>query len=68
MKGRVSRILRGMIRLDLADGHSCWFEPLGSYKIELGDLISGNLWSLGGEELLNTTRGNKISAFIQDHT
>ena len=68
MTGKVSQILRGMVCLDLEDGHRCWFEPLGSYKLELGDLISGNLWSLGGEELLNVTRNCKMTAFIQDHT
>lgn len=33
---------------------------------ELGDVLSGNLESLGGETLLNLTKGEEIEVFIQD--
>ncbi len=36
---------------------------------ELGDIISGDLETLGGETLLNETTGEKIDVFAQDfHT
>lgn len=49
------------------DGQFSLVEPLGA-DLEIGDVISGNLWSLGGEELFNETKGERFSAFIQDHS
>lgn len=68
MKGRVEKIENGLAYLELADGQRCWFEPLGDYDIEVDDIVTGNLWSLGGEELFNETKGYSMSVSMEDHT
>ena len=34
---------------------------------EVGDIVTGNLWSYGGQELFNSTRGCKIRVFMEGH-
>jgi len=70
MTGTVYKVdqKKGFVYLNLEDGQQCWFELLGGYDIEVGDIVTGNLWTLGGEELTNTTKDYKMSVFIQDHT
>ena len=41
-------------------------ELIGGYSPNLGDVISGNLEQLGGEEVSNLTQGEKWDVFIQD--
>ena len=41
------------------------FEPLG-HIIELGDNITGNLESLGGETWYNETQNEHIEVFVED--
>ena len=71
LRGRVFKIEKGMVHVLIEEGmegQRMWFEPLGGYDIEIDDVISGNLWSLGGEELTNETKNYKMDVFIQDHT
>jgi hypothetical protein len=66
--GTVTSVKPGRIDVEIDDGQRCWFEPLGGYDIEVGDVIEGNLWSLGGEELINRSKGYTMSVFMEDHT
>jgi hypothetical protein len=43
-------------------------ECLGAHSTERGDVIVGDLESLGSETLINPTRGERISVFIEDWT
>jgi hypothetical protein len=52
----------------LDDGQQSWFEPLGDYDIEVDDEISGDLWTLGGEDLVNKTKDYTMSVFMEGHT
>ena len=40
-------------------------ELLGGYKVEIGDEIKGNLYSLGGEEVYNISKEEETNIFIQ---
>ncbi len=68
MTGRVYKIEKGMVGLVLEDGQRCWSQPLGGYEIEVDDVTTGDLWSLGGEEFFNATRDYSMSVFIEGHT
>jgi len=57
----------GIVKVVLDDGQFSIVEPLGE-DLAIGDVIVGNLWSLGGEELYNETQDVTFSAFIQDHS
>lgn len=41
-------------------------ELIGGYSPEMGDVISGELENLGGEEVQNITQGETWDVFIQD--
>lgn len=41
-------------------------ELLGGYSPAIGDMISGALENLGGEEVTNITQSEKWDVFIQD--
>jgi len=68
MTGRVFKIKKGLVSLVLEDGHSCWFQPLGGYDIEVDDIVTGDMWSLGREEFFNATKGYEMNVFVQGHT
>jgi hypothetical protein len=67
MTGKVSKIEEGSIYLELGKGLRCWFDLLAGSSIEVGDIVTGNLWSYGGQELFNTTRGCKVKVFMEGH-
>ncbi len=41
-------------------------ELIGGYSPEMGDVISGELDNLGGEQVCNLTQGETWDVFIQD--
>lgn len=41
------------------------FELLGGYEVELGDVISGRLESLGSEIFRNETRQENLDVYVQ---
>ena len=66
--GKVSKIERGLVYLELEDGQLCWFEPLDGYLIEIGDVVMGYLWSVGGQEVINRTKDYPMNVRIDGHT
>jgi hypothetical protein len=71
-KRRVYRITKGLVYLNLEDDlevdQRCWIEPLDSYLIEIGDIVTGDLWSLGKGDLHNITKGYTMRVFVRGHT
>lgn len=51
--GRVSRIEKGQVYIELEQGQFCWFDSSGGYLIEIGDVVTGYLWSRGEQEVIN---------------
>ena len=41
-------------------------EVLGDYNIDIGDIILGNLESLGGETFYNETKMERFNVFVQE--
>jgi hypothetical protein len=41
-------------------------ELLGGYKVEIGDVITGNLNNLGGGSLYSETQQEEMDVFVQD--
>ena len=41
------------------------FELLGGYDVEVGDVISGDLESLGGETFVNETQSEEMDVYVQ---
>lgn len=56
---------RGMIAVETEDGGYTVFELLGGYEIELGDVISGNLESLGREKFTNIRNRQTLDVFVE---
>ncbi|WP_312685759.1 hypothetical protein [Kosakonia sp.] len=42
-------------------------ELLGKYDVEMGDVLSGNLQSSGGETLFNQTQDESMEVFIKGY-
>ncbi len=40
-------------------------ELLGNYDVEMGDIVSGNLHTNGGETLLNQTQNEAMEVFVK---
>jgi hypothetical protein len=68
MKGTVALInpRNGFFVVQVEPGDFTVVEMLGGCSIEVGDVVSGNLRSLGGEDLRNETQRETMSVFIQD--
>ena len=68
MKGTTELISpnEAMIGVRTENGGFSVLELIGGYSPNLGDVISGNLEQLGGEEVSNLTQGEKWDVFIQD--
>jgi hypothetical protein len=68
MKGSVVGInqRKGMILVDTGDGEYSLIELLGESDLEIGDLLEGNLQSLGGERVRILPNGREMHTFIQD--
>ncbi len=67
MTGTVSNIdyQRGFVTVETNCGYTV-FELLGDYEINIGDVIIGNLDSLGGEKLKNSSTKTTMDVFIQN--
>jgi len=67
MRARVVdvNLRRGFIAVATSGGITV-MEFLGGYEVEMEDVISGDLESLGGEVVVNETRGEKMEVYIQD--
>ena len=68
MKGSVIEInqRKGMILVDTGDSEYSLIELLGDYDLEIGDLLEGNLQSLGGEKVMILPSRREMHTFIQD--
>lgn len=68
MKGKIVLLnpKRGMVTALTENGEYTSFEILGGYDVEIGDVISGNLESLGGETFYNQTKKEKFEVFVED--
>lgn len=67
MKGVVSLINRRNDRIAafIEDEGFTVFELLGGYSIEIGDIVSGNLDSHGGETFRNLTQLEDMDVYVQ---
>ena len=68
MKGTIKIIspCGAMVGVRTEDGDYSVLELLGGFSPEIGDVISGQLDNLGGEEVRNLTQGEVWDVFIQD--
>jgi hypothetical protein len=68
MEGTVRFLQRrgGLAAVETERGDYTVVENLSSLDLEIGDVISGELHSLGGKELMHVTRDRLFSVFIQD--
>ncbi len=68
MIGKVRAInqQKGFIAVETDSNEFSVFELLGGYAVEIGDVISGDLESLGGKTVINKTQSEKMDVFIQD--
>ena len=68
MTGKVRAInqQKGFIAVETDSNEFSVFELLGGYDVEIGDVISGDLKSLGGETVINKTQSEEMDVFIQD--
>ena len=58
---------RGMFIFECEDNQTGYFEILGGYDLEAGDIVSGEFMGLGGETLVNVQTGERMDVFIQDY-
>ncbi|WLE95986.1 MAG: hypothetical protein QTN59_15030 [Candidatus Electrothrix communis] len=67
MKGKVALInpKRGMASLITVNEEYTTFVSLG-HHVDIGDIISGDLESLGGETWYNETQMEGIDVFVED--
>ena len=54
-----------MVGVRTENGTFSVLELVGGYSPEMGDVLSGALENLGGEEVLNITQGETWDVFIQ---
>jgi hypothetical protein len=68
MKGVVELLgpRHGMIGVRTENDDYSVLELCGGYSLELGDILIGELDSLGGEEVKNITQDEVWDVFIQD--
>ena len=68
MIGKVRAInnQKGFIAVETDSNEFSVIELLGGYEVEIGDVISGDLETLGGEEVINKTQDEEMDVFIQD--
>ena len=57
---------KGFIAVETDSGEYAVLELLGGYDVEIGDVISGPLESLGEEEVINLTQSEEMDVFIQE--
>lgn len=68
MKGQIRFInaRKGFFGVCIEEGDYSVIELVDTCMIENGDIVSGNLHSLGSETLINITQNHSMSVFIQD--
>ncbi|MBA7577804.1 hypothetical protein ES708_19659 [subsurface metagenome] len=68
MIGKVRAInqQKGFIAVETDGNEFSVIELLGEYGVEIGDVISGDIESLGGETVINKTQSEEMDVFIQD--
>jgi len=68
MIGKVRAInhKEGLIAVETDSNEFSIIELLGGYDVEMGDIISGDLESLGSETVINKTQKEEMDVFIQD--
>ena len=68
MEGTVKAVnpLNGMFAVEVDDGGFTIVELLDSVDVGIGEVVHGELQSLGGESLLNVTTGDKFDCYIQN--
>ena len=68
MKGTIELIgpKRVMVGVRTENDDYSVLELIGGYDPEIGDVLTGNLYSLGGETILNMTQDESWDVFIQD--
>lgn len=54
----------GMVAAQTMEGDYTVFELLGD-EVEIGDVVEGNLHSLGGESFLNVSQRQRVEVFVQ---
>lgn len=57
---------KGFIAVKIKDGEISVIELLGGHEVGMDDIISGNLEFIGSGKLVNESRNEKMSVFIQD--
>lgn len=58
---------RGMFVFECEDEQTGYFEILGGYDLEPGDVVVGEFTGLGGETLVDAHTGEELDVFIQDY-
>lgn len=68
MRGTIEMInpKKGMIAVRTEDDEYSVLELLGGYSPEIGDILSGELENLGGEDVKNISQNEIWSVYIQD--
>lgn len=68
MIGKVCAInqQKGLIAVETNSNEFSILELIGGYDVEIDDIISGDLESLGSETVINKTQTEEMDVFIQD--
>ncbi len=68
MKGKITKInsRKGFVAILTENNDYTVIEILGNYYLEVGDIIKGNLDSLGRESLYNVSQDEEIDVFVQE--
>lgn len=65
IKGKVVELNKDLCVVQVSSGLTI-FEIIGGHVTEIGDIISGNLESVGSEPLYNETKHEKMDTFIEN--
>lgn len=66
-RGKVAVInrRRGLVAIQTEDEDLVVIELLGTYDVDLGDVISGDEFWLGGEDFFNHTKQEELSVSVE---
>ena len=69
MIGKVIKVnhQKGFVVFEDDIGDYGWFEVLGSAEFEPGEIIIGELHSLGSETIIKQSTKERVDVYIQDH-
>jgi hypothetical protein len=67
LRGQVvlSNTLHGTYAIKVFEGDITVIEALGEPAMNIGDIVSGNLESLGAQHLVNETNGDLLEVFVE---